>query len=311
MLYDMIKSSISSGEGNLLEIQVLRNFLAVAREGNITNAANHIHIAQPSLSRQIKNLEDELGQKLFIRGSHSVSLTPEGMILRKRAEDVIAMVDKIEDEFYTMGDSISGDIHIGGGETYVFRYIVDILKNLQKDYPNIHYHLYSGNAAEVTERLDKGLLDFGLLMQPADLTKYNCINLPEKDIWGVVMRTDSPLAEKDVITFEDLAGLPLICSRQSIQKIEGNTFVEWFAGKLEQMNIIATFSLVYNAVFMVQQGMGYMITVDHLANTSVNPNLCFRPLSPVVEAGLAIVWKKYQVFSAPAEKLLEQFQKFI
>lgn len=291
-----------------MEIQVLRNFLAVAREGNITNAANHIHIAQPSLSRQIKNLEDELGQKLFIRGSHSVSLTPEGMILRKRAEDVIAMIDKIEDEFYTMGESISGDIHIGGGETYVFRYIVDILKNLQKDYPNIHYHLYSGNAAEITERLDKGLLDFGLLMQPADITKYNYINLPEKDIWGVVMRKDSPLAEKDVITFEDLVGLPLICSRQSIQKIEGNTFVEWFAGKLEQMNIIATFSLVYNAVFMVQQGMGYMITVDHLANTTVNPDLCFRPLSPLVEAGLVIVWKKYQVFSAPAEKLLEQFQ---
>lgn len=294
-----------------MEIQVLKNFLAVAREGNITNAANHIHIAQPSLSRQIKNLEDELGQKLFIRGSHSVSLTPEGMILRKRAEDVIAMIDKIEDEFYTMGDSVSGDIHVGGGETYVFRYIVNILKDLQKDYPNIHYHLYSGNAAEVTERLDKGLLDFGLLMQPADLTKYNCINLPEKDIWGVVMRKDSPLAEKESVTCEDLTDLPLICSRQSIQKMEGNTFVEWFGGKLDRMNIIATFSLVYNAVIMVQQGMGYMITVDNLANTSVNPDLCFRPLSPTVEAGLTIVWKKYQMFSAPAEKLLERFHKFL
>lgn len=292
-----------------MEIQVLRNFLVVAREGNITNAANRIHIAQPSLSKQIKNLEKELGQKLFIRGSHSVSLTPEGMILRKRAEDVIAMVDKIEDEFYTMGDFISGDIHIGGGETFVFRYIVDILKNLQKVYPNIHYHLYSGNAAEVTERLDKGLLDFGLLMQPADLTRYHCINLPEKDTWGVVMRKDSPLAEKEVITCDDLIGLPLICSRQSIQKIEGNTFADWFGGKLEQMNIIATFSLVYNAALMVQQGMGYMITVDNLSNTIINPDLCFRPLSPIVEAGLAIVWKKYQVFSAPAEKLLEEFQK--
>ncbi len=294
-----------------MEIQVLRNFLAVAREGNITNAANRIHIAQPSLSRQIRNLEDELGQKLFIRGSHSVSLTPEGMILRKRAQDLIAMVDKIEDEFYTMGESISGDVHIGGGETYVFRYIVDILKNLQKDYPNIHYHLYSGNAAEITERLDKGLLDFGLLMQPADITKYNCIDLPEKDIWGIVMRKDSPLAQKDSITCDDLIGLPLICSRQSLQKMEGNTFTDWFGEKMEQMNIIATFSLVYNSVFMVQQGMGYMVTVDNLANTTVNPDLCFRPLSPILEAGLTIVWKKYQVFSASAEKLLEQFQKFL
>jgi len=193
-----------------LEIQVLRNFLAVAREGNITNAANHIHIAQPSLSRQIKNLEEELGQKLFIRGSHSVSLTPEGMLLRKRAEDVVSLVDKIEDEFDAMGNSVSGDIYIGGGETCMFRYVVDILKNLQKDYPNIHYHLYSGNAEEVTERLDKGLLDFGLLMQPADLTKYNCIDLPEKDIWGVVMRKDSILAEKESVTPKDLIGLPLI-----------------------------------------------------------------------------------------------------
>lgn len=291
-----------------MEIQVLRNFLAVAREGNITNAANHIHIAQPSLSKQIKNLEEELGQKLLIRGSHSVSLTPEGMILRKRAEDVIAMIDKIEDEFDTMGNSVSGDIHIGGGETYVFRYVVDILKNLQKDYPDIHYHLYSGNAAEITEHLDKGLLDFGLLMQPADITKYNYVNLPEKDIWGVIMRKDSALARKESVTCEDLLGLPLICSRQSLQKIEGNTFVEWFDGRLEQMNIIATFSLVYNAALMVEQGMGYVITVDHLANTTVNPNLCFRPLSPVIEAGLTIVWKKHQMFSAPAEKLLERFQ---
>lgn len=289
-----------------MEIHVLRNFLAVAREGNITNAANHIHIAQPSLSRQIKNLEKELGQQLFIRGSHSVSLTPEGMILRKRAEDVIAMVDKIEDEFYTMGDSVSGDIHIGAGETYIFRYIVDILKNLQKDYPNIHYHLYSGNAAEVTERLDKGLLDFGLLMQPADITKYDYFNLPKKDIWGVVMRRDSALAEKETIRCQDLEGLPLICSRQSIQAMERNTFVEWFDGKLEQMNIIATFSLVYNAALMVQQGLGYMITVDNLVNTAVNPDLCFRPLSPRLEAGLTIVWKKYQYFSSASDLFLKR-----
>lgn len=294
-----------------MEIQVLRNFLAVAREGNITNAANHIHIAQPSLSRQIKNLEKELGQQLFVRGSHSVSLTPEGMILRKRAEDVIAMVDKIEDEFYTMGDSVSGDIHIGAGETYIFSYIVDILKNLQKDYPNIHCHLYSGNAAEVTERLDKGLLDFGLLMQPADITKYDYFNLPEKDVWGVVMRRDSALAGKERIRCQDLEGLPLICSRQSIQAMEKNTFVEWFDGKLEQMNIIATFSLVYNAALMVQQGLGYMITVDNLVNTAVNPDLCFRPLSPKLEAGLTIVWKKYQYFSSAADLFLERLRSIL
>ena len=289
-----------------MEIQVLKNFLIVAREGNITNAANHIHISQPSLSRQIKNLEQELGQKLFTRNSHSISLTPEGIILRKRAEDVIAMMDKIEDEFYKMGNSISGDIHIGGGETYAFRCVVDLLKALQTDHPGIHYHLYSGNAAEVTERLDKGLLDFGLLMQPADLTKYNYIQLPKQDVWGVIMRRDSPLAQKEAITCTDLIGLPLICSRQSIQNIEGNTFVQWFEGKLEQMNLIATFSLVYNAALMVQQGMGYMLSVDNLVNTAVNPDLCFRPLSPRLEAGLAVVWKKNLVPSAAASLFLER-----
>ena len=187
-----------------MEIRVLRYFLTIAREGSITNAANFLHVTQPTLSRQIKELEDELGQKLFIRGSHNMTLTTEGMILRKRAEEIISMVDKTEAEFNSMETIIGGDIYIGGGETDAIKLVAEVAKELRNDYPNIHYHLYSGNAADVTERLDKGLLDFGVLIQPADIFRYDYLNLPARDVWGVVMRKDSPLAEKEVIQKKDL-----------------------------------------------------------------------------------------------------------
>ena len=202
-----------------MEIRVLRYFLAVAREGNITGAANSLHLSQPTLSRQIKDLEEELGKPLLVRKSHRVALTPEGVLFRKRAEEIISMVDKTEAEFSAMQNTISGDIYIGGGETQAIRQIAAILRNLRESYPEIHYHLYSGNAEDVTERLDKGLLDFGILIQPADLTKYDSLNLPAKDIWGVVMRKDSPLAEKEFIEKEDLLHVPLICSRQALPRI--------------------------------------------------------------------------------------------
>ena len=292
-----------------MDLQVLKNFLAVAREGNITNAANSIHIAQPSLSRQIKNLEDELGQKLFIRGSHSVTLTPEGMLLRKRAEDVVAMLDKIHEEFSAIGETISGDIYIGGGETYALHCLLGILKDLQAEYPGIRYHMYSGNSVDVTERLDRGLLDFGILLQPADVTKYNYINLPLTDRWGVIMRNDSPLAAKEAVTCEDLMGLPLLLSRQAIQKSTANNFIDWFDDNFDKLNVVGTFNLVYNAALMVERGMGYMVSIDKIANTSPGSSLSFRPLYPPLEAELAIVWRKHQTFSKPAEKLLERLRE--
>ena len=170
-----------------MEIRVLRYFLAIAREGSITNAANFLHVTQPTLSRQIKDLEDELGKKLFVRGSHNMSLTREGIIFYKRAEEIISMVDKTEAEFKTMEDSIAGDIYIGGGETEAIKLIAEVISELRENYPNIHYHLYSGNAFDVTERIDCGLLDFGILIQPADISKYDYIHIPAKDTWGVVM----------------------------------------------------------------------------------------------------------------------------
>ena len=293
-----------------MEIRVLRYFLAIAREGSITGAANFLHVTQPTLSRQIHDLEEELGQKLFTRGSHNMTLTAEGMILRKRAEEIISMVDKTEAEFISMEHIVGGDIYIGGGETEAIKLVARIAKKLRETYPAIHYHLYSGNAEDVTERLDKGLLDFGILIQPANISKYDYLNIPAKDTWGVVMRKDSPLAEKETIRREDLLDVPLICSRQvMLRERSHNEFIAWFGDDFDKLNVVTTFNLFYNAAIMVDSGMGYAISLDKLANTSEESNLCFRPLEPKLESGLNIVWKKYQVFSSAAGLFLERLRE--
>ncbi len=293
-----------------MEIRVLRYFLAIAREGSITNAANYLHVTQPTLSRQIKELEEEVGQKLFIRGSHNMKLTQEGFILRKRAEEIVSMVDKTEAEFRSMESTVAGDIYIGGGETRAISYIADVVRELREKYPDIKYHLHSGNEADVTERLDRGLIDFGILVQPADLTKYDCLHLPAEDIWGVVMRKDSPLAEKPSITRQDLRELPLILSRQAIAgRKEDNEFINWFGSDFDKLNIVTTFNLMYNAAIMVEAGIGYAVGIDGITNTDVNSPLCFRPLEPRMTAGLDVIWKKYQVFTPAAELFLQRLQE--
>lgn len=292
-----------------MELRVLRYFLAVAREGSITAAADLLHVTQPTLSRQLKDLEQELGKKLFIRSSHSIILTDEGLILRQRAEEIVNMVSKLEAEFNSMEDTVSGDVYIGGGETEAMKQIARIVKDLQLKYPNIRYHLYSGNEEDVTDRLDKGLLDFGILIQPADLSKYNYINIPDKDVWGVIMRKDSPLAVKATIQSPDLLNVPLICSRQAIQQsYSKNEFADWFGEDFEKLNVVTTYNLAYNAAIMVEEGIGYAITLDKIVNTSSDSSLCFRPLNPKLESGLNIVWKKHHVFSTAASVFLQDIQ---
>ena len=296
-----------------MEFRVLRYFLTVAREASITGAANSLHLTQPTLSRQLQDLEKELGQKLLIRGKHKVILTPEGMMLRKRAEEIVELVDKTEADFRSINDIIGGDIYIGSGETDSMKYIAEIMKDIQQIYPDIKFHIYSGNAEDVTEKLDKGLLDFGILIQPIDLSKYNNIALPEKDVWGVIMRKDSPLANKKEIKLEDLISVPLIASRQMSEKYSARSgFLSWFGKDFKKLNIVATYNLVYNAAIMVRAGIGYAVTLDKLVNTTGDSEICFRPLSPRLESGLDIVWKKYQVFS-PAPKLFldRLYEKFV
>ena len=208
-----------------MELRVLRYFLAVAREESISGAAEALHVTQPTLSRQMMELEEELGKTLFLRGKRKISLTEEGMFLRKRAQEIVTLVEKTESEFSAAEETISGDVHIGGGETDAMRLIARAAHRLQSAYPHIAYHLFSGNADDVTERLDRGLVDFGVFIEPADLSKYDFIKLPVTDIWGVLMRKDCPLAARATIRPQDLLGLPLLASNQHLVK---NEFSGWF-----------------------------------------------------------------------------------
>ena len=288
-----------------MEIRVLRYFLAIAREENMTRAAKYLHVTQPTLSKQIKQLEEEIGKKLFIRSNYSIKLTDEGLLLRKRAEDILSMVDKTMEEFQALDDITGGDIYIGAAESESFSYFATVAKDLQLQYPNVKFHLYSGNTEVIAERLDRGLLDFAIIVQEVDLSKYNYIKIPTSDTWGVIMRKDSPLAKKEYITIEDLIDLPLIVSRQGITE----DYPKLFKEKLDQLHIVATFDLIYNASIMVKEGFGYALSFDKNVDTSENSELCFRVLKPELKTNMYIIWKKYQVFTPIAEKLLSKMQQ--
>ncbi|UYZ82732.1 LysR family transcriptional regulator [Entomomonas sp. E2T0] len=288
-----------------MDIKVLRYFLALAREESVTAAAEYLHLTQPTLSRQLSELEDELGTTLFIRGSRKITLTDEGMRLRKRAEEIVELVRKTEAEFQAPVEIISGDIYIGGGESYVMGLVADVIKELQNDYPHVNVHIFSGDADEVTERIDKGLLDFGVLIEPAHISKYDSLVLPAKDTWGVLMRKDSPLAQKEFIQPKDLWDLPLIGSKQ---RFVDDRIAKWIKRDYKKLNIVATYNLIFNATLMVEKGIGYALCLDKLVNTAGNSSLCFRPLKPVLEVDVDIVWKKYQIFSKPAELFLQRLK---
>lgn len=291
-----------------MELRVLQYFLAVTREQSISGAAESLHLSQPTLSRQLRELEEELGKQLMIRGNRRITLTDEGMILRKRAEEIMELVRKAEDEITLSDDLIAGDITIGAGETEGVRFLVKTVKELQKKYPLIHLHIVSGDRTMVTEELDRGLIDFGLIFGKIDTSKYECLKVPYKDTWGVLMRRDAPLAAKDAITAEDLLDKPLIISRQAFQNSE---FRHFFPCEQEKLNIAATYNLLFNGSLMVDEGMGYAITLDKLLNVSGDSSLCFRPLSPRVEAGMHIIWKKYQVLTKAVEQFLLKLQELI
>ena len=294
-----------------MEIRVLKYFLAVTNEGSITKAANLLHLTQPTLSRQLKDLEKELGQKLLIRGQYSVTLTPEGHILRQRAQEIIDMVDKTQQEFKSTKDNISGTIYIGSGESHTIKLITDIIKEIQTQYSGVKFDILSGNAHDLVEKLDKGLLDFAVLIEPIDISKYDFLTLPDRDRWGVIMKKSSPLAKLKYIKYSDLKNLPLICSKQQIDKkmSQDTKFTKWFKDDFKNLNIAATYNLIYNAGLMAQSGIGYVIGLDKLLNTMDNSDLTFRPLYPVLESKLNIVWKKAHIFSPAAKLFLEKLKK--
>lgn len=291
-----------------MELRVIRYFLAVAREETITGAADFLRVSQPTLSRQLMDLETELGRTLFIRGNRRITLTYEGILFRQRAQEIIDLVDKTEAEFLAPDEMISGDIRIGSGETHALSRLTKVVKDLQHDFPSVKYHMFSGSAEEVTDRLDKGLIDFGILIEPADVTKYGSIRLPDTDVWGILMRRDSPLADHNTIVPEDLLDLPLICSRQAMN---GKTLSDWLKRDYAKLNIVATYNLLYNASLMVAEGLGYALCLDKIVNTSGSSALSFKPLSPGVEARMDIVWKEHQVFSKAARIFIDRLRKAV
>lgn len=289
-----------------MEIRVLRYFVAVARTQNMTQAAKHLHVAQPTLSVQLKRLEEEVGKKLFVRSNYSIKLTTEGILFKKRAEDILSMVDKTLDEFHALDDIYGGEIYLGSAESEGFHVLAKIASKMQEEHPALTFHLYSGNTETITERLDNGLLDFGVIVQNVDLKKYNYIKVPTQDKWGVIMKKDSPLASHETVSIEDIVTLPLIVSRQGMTE----DLPKFFKEKTDDLHIIATYDLIYNASILVKEGLGYALTFDKLVDTSKESELCFRPLFPILETNMYIIWKKYQVFSPIAEMMLDNMKSY-
>ncbi len=287
-----------------MEIRTLRYFLEAAREENMSKAAERMHISQSALSKQLKGLEEELGKKLFKRHSFSIELTEEGMLLRKRAEDLLSMADKIAAEFSAMDDVIGGNIYFGCAESYQLRYLAGVIKNFKKLYPEFHYHITSGDTEQVTEKLDKGLLDFAVIVEQPDYKKYNVIKMPEADRWGLVMPASCPRVRKDKIMFDDLAGLPLFCSEQSWRV----DLPLWCGERMKELTLEGSFRLPYNASVFTREGLGYLLTFEHLVNTSRESGLVFRPLYPELTTDMFIIWKKHQLFTPIAERFIGELK---
>lgn len=287
-----------------MEIRTLRYFLAVAREENMTRAAEALNVTQPTLSKQIKSLEQELGQKLFVRHSFSIGLTDEGRLLQERAADLVRLADRIEGEFASMGDVTGGDIHFGLAESWQVRWLAREVARFKQDHPGLRYHLSSGVTAEVCERLDRGVLDFALLAEEPNAEKYESLRLPEVDVWGLIVPASSPLASHVSLMVDDLVGLPLLCSDQAWRL----DIPRWAGERMDQLVLAGEVGLPYNASLFVQEGLGYLLTFDRLVGTGGETGLAFRPLEPRLETPSYLIWRRGQMLSPIAERFLEQLR---
>lgn len=286
-----------------MELRHLRYFLMVAREGTISGAAAALHVSQPSLSRQMQELERDLGVRLFDRGSRRVTLTEPGMRLRRRAEEIVDLVGRTEDEFRLTADTLAGEVRIGGGETPAMGLLADVIAGFVETYPLVRFSLFSGNAESVSERLDSGRVDFGVFIGHADLSRYEFLQLPACDRWGAFMREDDPLAELERVTPSELANRSLILSEQASREMGA-----WFHRDLEGLDVVATYNLLYNAALFARRGIGVVISLEGIVDTSEGSGLAFRPLEPVISADVFIAWKRYQSFSPAAEAFLGEIR---
>ena len=284
-----------------MDIRSMQYYLAVVREGTISAAAEALHVAQPSLSRQMKELEEELGAALFVRGNRRITLTEEGMVLRKRAEEMVRLMQRTEEEISQLKNHVSGSVRIGAGESVSFHYLSRTAASIAKEHPDIRFHITSGDTRDLMDELNDGLIDFAVVFSNVDHALYESIPLPAEDGFGVLMPKDSPLAEKEVLRLSDLKNYPVIASRASEQFFSG-------AKGYSSLNVVATYNLLYNASLLVEDGLGYAICFDRLINVTGDSKLCIRPLVPRIENAGNLIWKKYQVFSPAVQMFIDRIR---
>ena len=297
-----ISSTALLRKGITMEIRTLRYFLAVAREENMSRAAEILHVTQPTLSKQLKSLEEELGKKLFTRHSFSIKLTEEGILLRNRAEDLVSMADKIEQEFVSLDDISGGNLYLGLAESYQLRFLARAIKTFKESYPNLHYHITSGDTEQLSEKIEKGLLECVVLVEQPDIRKYEYIEFPQADTWGLIIPENDPLAKKETINLDDLIGLPLFCSDQAWN----GDIKKWAGSRFSELQLEGSFRLSYNGSMFALEGLGILLTFEHLVDCSESSGLVFRPLHPAKETSFYLIWNRYQAFTPIAERFLAQ-----
>ena len=286
-----------------MELHLLQYFLAVVREENISRAAEVLHVTQPTLSRQMSQLEEELGVQLFIRGRH-LALTDAGVMLRRRAEEVVALMDKIESEFEEKED-VGGIISIGTGGLAASRVLPAVMDSFRQKYPKVQFRFHTNSAEYIKGQMDQGLLDFGLLLEPIDVTKYDYIRMSEKERWGLLLQADHPLSKKECITSKDILGIPIITTdRLPVQK----ELEQWLGGSLSELNILATYNVITNAAMLVSSGVASAITIEGAVDLLSSDQVVFRPLYPELAMTSVLAWKKFQPNFSTAGKFLEHFR---
>jgi DNA-binding transcriptional LysR family regulator len=291
-----------------MDTRIMEYFLVVAKTQNITKAANELNVTQPTLSRQIQQLEEELGVELFSREKQRIVLTENGILFRQRALEITDLLDKTKKELESPKKELSGDIYIGAGEMESMEYLMKLVAEFRSRYPKVCFHIFSGNADAISDKIDKGLIDFGMVMEPASIEKYESIKMNCHNHWGIQMPITSTLAQKSSIVPGDLTKIPLILSsRNSVSSL----LAKWNGTPEESLNIVGTFDLFYNSAVMVKAGIGYSVSLSGLLKNSGISGLCFRPLEPAIETCSVIVWKKYQLYSPTTTKFLEYLKENI
>ena len=288
-----------------MEFRELRYFLGVAKEKNITKAAELLNTTQPNLTRQMKNLEWEIGKPLFIRGKRQLLLTDAGRLLQKRAQEILELYRRTQKELLSSPSDIEGEVAVGSAESYSLKIIARAVRTMQEKHPRIRVLITSGDAPDTVGKLDKGLLDFAVLIESADLSAYDNLPLNRSDRWGVLVGKDDPLTERESVTKEDLLNRPLICSKQSLEE---RLVERFFQRPLSQLNIKAVYNLIYNAALLTEEGVGCALTLENLVHTGSASPLRFIPLEPPLLSPLYLVWKKFSILSPAAAAFLDELR---